>query len=74
MAERDQITRTTALYVFLFYSAGWAFDWGFIIAKAFQEDAIWLIIASIAIGWLPALIWPLHASFQFWSWILGGTL
>ncbi len=61
--------KSIVIYLYLF---GWITDWGYYMARAMQEENIWITSGSILLGWLPALLWPLHGAIEFWSWILGG--
>lgn len=72
MKEKETLTKGQSLIILAFYAWGWIFDWGYFIALAKELESNWLLATSIVLGWALALLWPLHAAVEFWSWILGG--
>lgn len=67
--KEDRPTMTQTMRLFLFYSTGWVLDWGCIIVLG-KEEGTTLGILALIFGWVPALIWPLHAAVALWSWLL----
>ena len=72
MEKKEGLTTREAMCVLAFYLSGVIADWGYFIALARLEDSLWLLIGSVIFGWALALLWPLHATVEFWSWLLGG--
>lgn len=58
------------VYFPLFYGPGWLIDWAYWIANPWVADGEPELVGAIMVGWIPALLWPLHLFVKIWEWIL----
>ena len=45
-------------------------DWGYWIAWSLTLNNDDVAAKMIVLGWLPAVLWPVHLTAKFWGWIL----